>query len=190
MQRKREELAVQIAGLRGSVATYRELMDLVPEETPAVGLFDEEVPQGTIAEMAADLIERHGGPMKVAEITRQLERVGKFQHGGGDNSARGNYGTVYGTLKRHKLFELTSQGEFGLTQSAEQREQEYERGKPGWSRGPGWTRAESRACEFCTSLRSSPLPFQHSSCEHGSMDELRQRLAELLERVRDVQVRL
>ena len=110
VQRKREELAVQIAGLRGSVATYRELMDLVPEETPAVGLFDEEVPQGTIAEMAATLIERHGGPMKVVEITRQLERVGKFQHGGGDNSARDNYGTVYGTLKRHKLFELTSAG--------------------------------------------------------------------------------
>ena len=119
VQRKRGELAVQIAGLRGSVATYRELMDLGPEETPTVGLFDKEVdkevPRGTIAEMAAVLIERHGGPMKVAAITRQLERVGKFQHDGGNNSARGNYGTVYGTLKRHKLFELTSQGEFDLT---------------------------------------------------------------------------
>jgi hypothetical protein len=34
------------------------------------------------------------------------------------------------------------------------------------------------------------LPQSRSSCDDGLMDEIRQRVAELLERVRDVQVRL
>ena len=114
VRRKRAELGGRIELLRSSVATYRDLMDIKDETLPSSRLFEEEVPQGTIAEMAAALIERHGGPMKVSDIVQELETRGKLKRGPGGNAARGNYGTVFGTLARHRGFLKTGTGEFGL----------------------------------------------------------------------------
>ena len=51
--------------------------------------------------------------MKVADIARALEEVGKLKPN--PESPRANYGTVYGTIRGDKRFVKTGTGEFGLS---------------------------------------------------------------------------
>lgn len=113
IERRLHELAAEIEELNAALTVLSELLGLPADEesTPTVGLFDD-IPYGTIAEMSRDLIERNQGPMKVADLTRALEALGKMT----PTNGRGNYGTVYGTLKRSPGFVQTGTGEFELAE--------------------------------------------------------------------------
>ena len=125
VRRKRAELGERIERIRASVRTYHELMGIEQQAVPSSELFGGEIPQGTIADMAAKLIETRGGPMKVADIVTELEKLGKLKPGGGGDSGRGNYGTVFGTLDRSRRFVKTGAGEFGIADTGES-----DRGRP------------------------------------------------------------
>lgn len=114
VRRKRAEFAEQIRRLRDSVTTYRDLMGIAEDPKPNNSLFAPPVQIGTIAEMAARYASERGGTVKIADVTKWLEHVGKLTHGGGGESARGNYGTVYGTLSRDRRFKKVGEGEFAL----------------------------------------------------------------------------
>lgn len=113
VRRKRNDLRGQMAELQASLRVYRDFMGVPAEPSPAtsIGLFDD-VPMGTIADMASGVIRKRGEPMKVADITRALESLGKLKPE--DEGGRGNYGSVYGTLKRDRRFRLLEAGKFGL----------------------------------------------------------------------------
>ena len=66
--------------------------------------------------MAQALMEREGRPLKVAEIVRALEDMGKMSR---DAGPRANYGSVYGILKQSARFRKTGEGAFGLAQPEE-----------------------------------------------------------------------
>lgn len=112
VRRKRSEIQQRIDDIRSSIRVYRDLMGIGAEQPPQpVGLFDD-IPMGTIADMAAVILKKQGQPMKVAEVARVLEATGKLK--AGKTSAHQNYGTVYGTLQRDRRFERLAQGRFGL----------------------------------------------------------------------------
>ena len=114
IRRKGEELAQREQDLDRSLRVYRDVMG-IPErrEAKPVGDLFGDVPMGTIAEMAEAIIKKHGRPMKVADLTRALEEIGKLSRSA--ESTRANYGTVYGTIRNHPSFVKTGTGEFGLT---------------------------------------------------------------------------
>lgn len=66
---------------------------------------------GTVASIAHELIRTHGGPMKVSDIVRALQGMGKFK----TIDARSNYGTVFGTLNDdHARFVKAGEGMFEI----------------------------------------------------------------------------
>lgn len=112
VRRKRGEIRQRMNELEATIRVYREVMNQpAPPVTPTVGLF-ENVPMGTIGNMAFEIMQRVGQPMKVADVARALVAAGKLQsEAEGD---RGNYGTVYGTLLRDRRFTKVGTGAFGL----------------------------------------------------------------------------
>ena len=115
IRQERDRLAERIEALREAARVYREVMALPEpdkETPPESGLFDH-IPPGTIADMAEFVVRERAAPTRVADIARALESVGKLSTEG-DDSGRGNYGTVYGTLRRDARFVKTGQGEFDL----------------------------------------------------------------------------
>ena len=73
-------------------------------------------PRGnTVGSIAHELIRAHGGPMKVADIVKSLQGMGKFK----TVDPRSNYGTVFGTLNDdHERFAKTGEGEFEIRERA------------------------------------------------------------------------
>jgi hypothetical protein len=134
VRRKRADLREQMGELQASLRVYREFMGVPADPQPpvGVGLFDD-VPMGTIADMAMAVISKRGEPMKVAEITRALESLGKMKPE--DEGGRGNYGSVYGTLKRDRRFRLLDAGRFGLVGSTNGSASELE--QPAWQSRSG-----------------------------------------------------
>ncbi len=112
VRRRREELAGQIEVLESSLRVYRDVMELPEEASPERTLFGE-VALGTVADMAYEILSRHEGPMKVADLTKILEGLGKFA--GTAENVR-TYATVYGSLSRDSRFTRTDQGEFDLSE--------------------------------------------------------------------------
>jgi hypothetical protein len=68
---------------------------------------------GTVASLSHDVIAKSGGPMKVADVARALEDMGKFVKRG-----RVNYGTVYRTLMDSTRFTKVGEGEFDIVDRA------------------------------------------------------------------------
>ena len=64
---------------------------------------------GTVGSMAYELVKEHGAPMKVVDIVRALEEKGKFKA-----AAKGNYGTVFGSLKADARFVKIGSAEYDL----------------------------------------------------------------------------
>ena len=73
---------------------------------------------GTIADMAAQVMEAREGSVTVRDLVDILTAAGKFRNPDKD---RQNYGTVYGTLQRDDRFsKIPKKGEFLLTAPAEE----------------------------------------------------------------------
>lgn len=107
---RRARIRQQLSLYEQSLAVYRQVMDLPrtpQEQLPLIrGL------SGTIADMAAQIIQDRGGPVTVRELVDLLTAAGKFKSPGKD---RTNYGTVFGTLQRDERFIKTpKKGEFSL----------------------------------------------------------------------------
>ena len=104
----RARLRQQLALIEQSLAVYRQVMDLprTPEEQlPLIGGL-----QGTIADMAAQVIAAREGSVTVAQLVDILTAAGKFKT---PENKRTNYGTVYGTLKNDERFgKVPGKGEF------------------------------------------------------------------------------
>lgn len=112
VRRKRADLQQRMTELRDSIRVYRELMELGAEaKSPSVGMFDN-IPLGSITDMAYAIIERQGAPMKVADIARTLVGAGKLKPNGTGKSS--NYATVFGILRRDRRFAKMGEGTFGL----------------------------------------------------------------------------
>ena len=124
IERKIAEIEQRLKDLDRAEVVYRDVMGLEKEKAAPTAELFEGVPMGTIADMAYAILQRHDKPMKVAELTKVLENMGKLDRSK-DASGRGNYGTVYGTITRDARFVKTAQGEFGLSeaQAAEKTEQ-------------------------------------------------------------------
>lgn len=109
-EESRSRIRQQIALYDQALAVYRQVMDLprTPEEQlPLIGGLS-----GTIADMAAQVIEAKGGRVTVRELVDILTAAGKFRNPEKD---RQNYGTVYGTLQRDDRFsKVPKKGEFFL----------------------------------------------------------------------------
>ncbi len=108
----RVRIRQQLALFEQSLAVYRQVMDLprTPEEQlPLIGGL-----QGTIADMAAQVIAAKEGNVTVAQLVDILTAAGKFKS---PENKRTNYGTVYGTLKNDERFgKVTGRGEFFLVE--------------------------------------------------------------------------
>lgn len=131
VRRRRAELRSQMNELQASIRVYREFMGMPVELAPraTTGLFDD-IPMGTIADMSYAVVAKNGGPMKVADITRALEELGKLKPD--SDGARGNYGSVYGTLKRDRRFRRAGTGSFGIAPTESRNGMASERELPAW----------------------------------------------------------
>lgn len=67
--------------------------------------------QDTVANLAYAVIEHNGHPMKVADISRVLEDMGRFR---GARRTTSNYATVYGCLSNDRRFVRVGEAEFDL----------------------------------------------------------------------------
>lgn len=110
----RARIRQQIGLYEQALAVYRQVMDIprTPEEQlPLVGGLT-----GTIADMAAQIMEAQGGSVTVRELVDLLTAAGKFRSPEKD---RHNYGTVFGTLQRDERFaKVPKKGEFYLRSAA------------------------------------------------------------------------
>ena len=111
-EENRVHIRQQLALFEQSLAVYRQVMDLprTPEEQlPLIGGL-----QGTIADMAAQVIAAREGKVTVAQLVDVLTAAGKFKT---PENKRINYGTVYGTLKNDERFgKVPGKGEFFLVE--------------------------------------------------------------------------
>lgn len=112
IQRKLETNILEIEGYEAALGIYLEEMGIgaaEAEETPPVGLF-EDVPQGSVAEMAYQVIKQSGGPMKVAEVAAALAQLGKLTVG----QRKQNYRQVYSSVFRDGRFKKAGSGWFEI----------------------------------------------------------------------------
>jgi hypothetical protein len=110
IQRKRAELGARIQAYERSLEVYREVMGEQNEAKPPTSLFGEDDQKGlTIAEMAQAIIARGGGEARIADIAKELIRVGKVKDEG-----RTGYATVYSILNRDRRFRRVGGGVFSL----------------------------------------------------------------------------
>lgn len=109
-EESRAKTRAQLALYEQSLAIYKRVMELprTPEEQlPLVGGL-----AGTIADMAAQVMEAKGGSATVRELVDILTAAGKFKS---PDKERLNYGTVFGTLQRDERFgKVPRKGEFYL----------------------------------------------------------------------------
>lgn len=112
----RVRIRQQLALFEQSLAVYRQVMDLprTPEEQlPLIGGL-----QGTIADMAAQVIAAREDNVTVAQLVDVLTAAGKFKT---PENKRTNYGTVYGTLKNDERFgKVPGKGEFFLVERSDE----------------------------------------------------------------------
>lgn len=66
---------------------------------------------GTVGALAFEIVRQHGGPMKVADIVKMLQAMGKSFK---TINPRSNYGTVYGTLAADVRFVRVGEGAFDI----------------------------------------------------------------------------
>lgn len=108
----RVRIRQQLALFEQSLAVYRQVMDLPrtpDEQLPLIGGL-----QGTIADMAAQVIAAREGNVTVAQLVDVLTAAGKFKT---PENKRTNYGTVYGTLQADARFgKVSGKGEFFLVE--------------------------------------------------------------------------
>jgi len=69
----------------------------------------------TIANLAYRVVSQHGNPMKVGDISRVLEDMGRFRDA---RRATSNYATVYGCLSNDRRFIRVGEAEFDLRERA------------------------------------------------------------------------
>lgn len=111
VRRKREVIQERIDALAQSVKVYRLIMGIGIEPTPpARGMFDD-IPMGSVSDMAFALIRRNEAPMKVSDIAKALQQAGKLK---ANADTRSNYSNVYGVLRRDRRFTRPAQGTFGV----------------------------------------------------------------------------
>lgn len=107
---QRARYRAQLASYEQAIAVYRQVMDLPSppkQQMPLVGTL-----MGSIPDMSAQIMEATGGPVTVRELVELLTAAGKFKNPG---KSRGNYGTVFGMLRRDERFGKTpGKGEFYL----------------------------------------------------------------------------
>ena len=96
-RQRRTRAQAQAQEYESALRIVREALGIRPASTGNVPLpFGEEIPNGTIAQMAAAYMRRHGGEASVTALVTFLRDRGKFV---GTNQ-HGFYGTVFGTLRK------------------------------------------------------------------------------------------
>jgi hypothetical protein len=110
LARKRDELREQIEDHARTLKVIRQISGVEPEAQSQPALFTD-VPLGTIAEMAENIILNAGGKVRVGDLVRILTDTGKLKSSRG----RGNYATVYSILTRDKRFRKAGEGTFTVS---------------------------------------------------------------------------
>jgi len=97
---KRAELGARLAERSTALKVVREIMGIKEPTAPSIP-FESEIPMGTIAEMAEQYMLAHRGVADVSDLVTFLRQRGKLPLSG---DKHGHYGTVFGTLRKHKKF--------------------------------------------------------------------------------------
>jgi hypothetical protein len=113
IKRQRAELRARSAEVSRTLSVYKQIMgvDTIQPDVDKPGTA-ESLSEGTIADVAEDVLKANARPMTTNELVEELQRRGKLKDGG--ESGRGPYGTAYRTLLRDKRFVRVDKGIFGL----------------------------------------------------------------------------
>lgn len=115
-EEQRARFRAQQTAYEQTLAVYRQVMGIAStpqEQLPLVGTL-----RGSIPDMCAQVMEIRGGPVKVVDLVDLLTAAGKFRN---PANKRGNYGTVFGMLRRDERFGKTPRrGEFFLRPGTDQ----------------------------------------------------------------------
>jgi hypothetical protein len=114
LKKQRAELRARAAELNRSLAVYRQVMGMEPSEPEEAAMPTGEVTEGTIADVAFEVVHRVGGTMRTSDIATELVRLGKLT----GKDSRVDYSTVYRSLMRDSRFMPAGKGEFSVVASS------------------------------------------------------------------------
>jgi hypothetical protein len=119
IRRRRVDIKARMATLAQAMETYREVMKVpAPSESPKGPepiARSYPVSGGTMADIAFSILAANDGRMRMMDLIRELQIVGKVKSG---PTGPSEYGTVYSTLKRDSRFVKAGPGEFALAPNA------------------------------------------------------------------------